>query len=757
MGKAVDYLSEKRLGMIKEAWIEEGDLKILPKRALKAIAGPMYLGTAELATRVGKIPVDMLSMLENTMGWAISGNVQEDMGNIIRGVKNLSFKDLGNITSMIGTSFVEDFKKGGLGITAGVIDTLLGVRRLGKMGGGIAEYLMKLGKSPVKAPVVDYAKGILKEFPRISEEIAERGIGEIKKVDRPGLFRRLFSDESLGSFGGGSRFLSVDPYEIKLLPKYFKKFAFLRGGKEVFDHEFGHAISRYVLDAAKFFEKRNIGMPENLAKMSEFIGKEVAVFNKPGFINLFKKPKEFMNSFVSIYGETKSLPDVAKNFAFGEKMAELFKLSRKGSKKDIVKKYGRIFSPEKLGEDLSKYVPDKHMDAWNVYMRKGVLGQKKAGAELTSKIVKQFTAEAHPSGGITSMGYDLAARVDILKGGSKKRYIESMKQARKSLLKRSNEVKGVSVEDFFNKKMVLTSQAQGIKEGLDAVKLVDAIKAGTSVFDLPKTSVSIATAREIIAGKRIPLPVYATGTDYVPSNQFAYLHKGEAVVPAEYNMGGVVRAPKFGLGGTVNNIKERATDLGEEIAKAIKKELEDIILSVDKTPLSIETTELTISNVESLDRLADTLSNLNTNVGVGADEASSKIDDFIEAANSKFENFTEIIERHDGDINEVQTSLFSLADSSREVNSLNDKLVGLEQSISDILSKQDFFVSTANDDSKLEAKLNELVKYIEDTHIARLNSDVRLSTIKIDKLDSVLNNALDLFDGLSSRFNLQEV
>ncbi|MDV2994967.1 MAG: hypothetical protein N4J56_004621 [Chroococcidiopsis sp. SAG 2025] len=75
----------------------------------------------------------------------------------------------------------------------------------------------------------------------------------------------------------------------------------------------------------------------------------------------------------------------------------------------------------------------------------------------------------------------------------------------------------------------------------------------------------------------IPAPSYATGTPYVPINQLAYLHQGEAVIPAKYNRNNtqsnsivvnVHNAP--GEGAMDNN---QANKLTEQVRRVVESEM----------------------------------------------------------------------------------------------------------------------------------------------------------------------------------------
>jgi hypothetical protein len=61
------------------------------------------------------------------------------------------------------------------------------------------------------------------------------------------------------------------------------------------------------------------------------------------------------------------------------------------------------------------------------------------------------------------------------------------------------------------------------------------------------------------------LPAYKQGTPYVPEDGLAYLHKGEAVIPADKNRGGVViniNAPTYGISGFAEMMREAEGILG---------------------------------------------------------------------------------------------------------------------------------------------------------------------------------------------------
>src|SRR5690606_5728738 len=88
------------------------------------------------------------------------------------------------------------------------------------------------------------------------------------------------------------------------------------------------------------------------------------------------------------------------------------------------------------------------------------------------------------------------------------------------------------------------------------------------------------------------IPQYAVGTPFVPSDQLAFLHKGEAVIPAKYNPynGG------SGLGGNVINIqqgdirlnvegnidKNLMGDLQKRIDHALSRSNERLVIELNK-------------------------------------------------------------------------------------------------------------------------------------------------------------------------------
>jgi uncharacterized protein YcgL (UPF0745 family) len=220
---------------------------------------------------------------------------------------------------------------------------------------------------------------------------------------------------------------------------------------------------------------------------------------------------------------------------------------------------------------------------------------------------------------------------------------------------------------------------------------------------------------------------YQKGTPFVPSDQLALLHRGEAVVPAEYNLGGIVGAPKFQAGGAVNALQNLA-DMGEQIGDAIVRKLEDTQLSLETTTVSLDTDVVTLdtSDLESI--LADAgLDNLAGAVGADAGDKLSEIAEKLDSELRKFD--TQIVENADN------------------IQRIDDEIIK-------IYSKPEQSVDLASERSRLEAKLHELVTELKTADLTPLASEVASlknriadNSINIDDLRDLVN-ATSILSGM---------
>ena len=215
----VKILSEERMGLTGELWEEKGFGNIT-KNILKQTG----LAGAELATRLFvKTPTDLLGMVESIIGSVSSEGVLETLGKIPAMAKGLFSKEG---IQHIGKAIKEDIKKGGLGITTGVLEALAGGTTAYNMfKPGVAKKAMKLGRLPSK--LGKKSLPTTKELVRVgSKEIT--GTGSVKELNelmtkRLGIPFELGETVNLHSAKKLSESLQKEFENVPQMSEYIKK------------------------------------------------------------------------------------------------------------------------------------------------------------------------------------------------------------------------------------------------------------------------------------------------------------------------------------------------------------------------------------------------------------------------------------------------------------------------------------------------------------------------------------------------------
>jgi len=272
------------------------------------------------------------------------------------------------------------------------------------------------------------------------------------------------------------------------------------------------------------------------------------------------------------------------------------------------------------------------------------------------------------------------------------------------------------------------------------------------------------------------IPKYEKGTPYVPETQLAIIHKGEAVIPAKYNLGGEItnKLQKFAFGGTVGgvnalfSIEAAAEKIGETIVKKIEKA--EIKL---QAPKAEELPKLEISNL-------DELKNVFGSGPVGADKIS-KLDKFIESTNDKLDRLEEqtvstvdkvkVLETSTRKLNQLDELQDEVINLNKQVNSLNESMQLIEE-LPELKASLESLKEQIDDMSKLHIR-SSLSKL--EGEVASLASEVKGLYSKAERsvdsadtksyIDTAVHNAVSelrrdeinpvkaFIDGLSLKIN----
>jgi len=215
---------------------------------------------------------------------------------------------------------------------------------------------------------------------------------------------------------------------------------------------------------------------------------------------------------------------------------------------------------------------------------------------------------------------------------------------------------------------------------------------------------------------------YEQGTPFVPSNQLAYLHKGEAIVPSEFNTGGLIGLPKFALGGDVSpgKVLKEMESAGEKIGEAVVKKIEETSIDLN-IPNESDLPELKVN----LDGVQEALNNLNI-TGVGA-VGTTTIDQFIEAANEKFDRLEELSISNTEQINIIDIKASVIDDLKTSMGDLEEQLA---------FTIRDINTKLVNERSYVDTQINKSLSDFKNVEINPIRTQIQMIELQISGLSN---------------------
>jgi hypothetical protein len=228
---------------------------------------------------------------------------------------------------------------------------------------------------------------------------------------------------------------------------------------------------------------------------------------------------------------------------------------------------------------------------------------------------------------------------------------------------------------------------------------------------------------------------YSQGTPSVSYDQLAYLHKGEAVIPAEYNTGGFIGAPKFQAGGAVNPLKA-IVGVGEEIGEAIVKKIEEASIKAPEIP------PLEIGNLDELQSILG-------EGAVGAERGQSKLDQFVGKVDDELRRFDDELVSTSEKVTVLETNIQTKVDG--DIRELKTTVTELDRKVTDIYTQSDRDVDLAAEKSELEAKLIETIDELKTLDLIPMKSNISLLR---NDLNNAIREVYALEDKVAANINL---